>query len=160
MKLRTLALTSVMLLTAATLGSSILGQAAQAGGPKPGSQGTDKKVSFPSPRHGVPAGKLCKAPYFATASNALCMTADQPAQTYANAEALCRATNGRVADYGDWRTRILAGGASPTLGAWLGPITADNTALFVNSTSPGDFDGETSRFESRVYACARDIKVQ
>ena len=36
-------------------------------------------------------------------------------------------------------------------------ITADDTALFVNSTNTGNFDGETSRFNSRTYACAHDI---
>jgi hypothetical protein len=43
------------------------------------------------------------------------------------------------------------------VGWWLGPITADNTALYVNLPNVADFDGETSRFDLRNYACAHDL---
>ena len=53
--------------------------------------------------------------------------------------------------------RILCGDGFPApVGWWLGPITADNRALFVNSPNIGDFDGETSRFDLRNFACAHD----
>lgn len=42
------------------------------------------------------------------------------------------------------------------MGDWLGPITADNRALFVNQSNLNDFDAETNRFESRLFFCAHD----
>ena len=103
----------------------------------------------------VPAPS-CRSGYFQVGAR-LCMTARRGPDSYANAEAVCKLSMGRVADYSDWRYNILFGNhiAAP-VGSWLGPITADNRALFVNSSNTGDFDGETSRFESRFYACAHD----
>jgi hypothetical protein len=87
----------------------------------------------------------------------LCMTGPQGPRSFANAAALCKTIFGRVADYGDWRYRILFGDAFPApVSWWLGPITADNTALFVNLPNTGDFDGESSRFTLRDFACAHD----
>jgi hypothetical protein len=82
-------------------------------------------------------------------------------QSYANAEALCRAMGGRVADYGDWRYRSLVPGdiffsKSPPMNLWLGPITGDNRALYVNAQSLTNFDGESDRFVARKYVCAHD----
>jgi hypothetical protein len=103
----------------------------------------------------VPAPS-CRAGYFQVGPR-LCMTGAQAANTFANAMAICEAKFGRVADYGDWRYRRLFGdGIAAPVGWWLGPITADNRALFVNLPNTGDFDGETSRFDSRSYACAHD----
>jgi hypothetical protein len=107
---------------------------------------------------GVPAS-LCRTGfgYFREGSR-LCMTSVRGPATFANATVDCADIFGRVADYSDWRYRFLRGdGAHAPVGWWLGPITADNTALFVNQDNPGDFDGETNRFESRFYACAHDL---
>jgi len=101
------------------------------------------------------AAKLCPAGYFRVGTN-LCMTGTLGPDTFANALAVCQSLGGAVAGYGAWRYRILFGdGAMPPVGFWLGPITADNTALFANQAVPGDFDGETSRFDSRNYACSK-----
>jgi hypothetical protein len=109
----------------------------------------------PAPDHGVPA-VLCRAGYFPIGTR-LCMTAARPAASFANAMLFCMDLSGRVADYHDWRYRNQRGdGVGAPVGWWLGPITADNTALFVNLPGAGDFDGETSRFDSRFYACAHD----
>jgi hypothetical protein len=35
-------------------------------------------------------------------------------------------------------------------------MTGDNLALYVNLPDITDFDGETSRFDSRQYVCAHD----
>lgn len=107
------------------------------------------------PSHGVPSVN-CRIGYFPVGTR-LCMTGAQPATSYANAAANCLAISGRVADYADWRYRILFGGGGiAPVGWWLGPITADNTALFVNLPNSGDFDGETSRFDIRPYACVHE----
>ncbi len=101
----------------------------------------------------------CRAGYFQVGAR-LCMTARRGPTSYANAEADCRRVFGSVADYGTWRYRGLYGdGVAAPVGWWLGPITADNRALFVNLPNTGDFDGETSRFDSRYYACAHDDNV-
>jgi hypothetical protein len=87
----------------------------------------------------------------------LCMTGTRGPATFANADLDCKDIFGRVADYGDWRYRIFRGDGLPApVGFWLGPITADNTALFVNLPNIADFDGEASRFDSRSYVCAHD----
>lgn len=108
-----------------------------------------------APDHGVPAVS-CRPGYFPVGAR-LCMTGAQPAASFANAMLLCMDIFGRVADYHDWRYRNQRGdGIGAPVGWWLGPITADNTALFVNLPGAGDFDGETNRFELRNYACAHD----
>jgi hypothetical protein len=105
---------------------------------------------------GVPH-KTCRAG-FAPQGVWLCMTGTRGPATFANAMFDCMNLGARVADYHDWRFRTFAGdGAAAPVGFWLGPITADNTALFANLANPGDFDGETSRFDSRFHACAHDI---
>jgi hypothetical protein len=89
----------------------------------------------------------------------LCMTGRRGPHSYANAAALCRHIRGRVANYEDWRYAILFDTytSQAPVGWWLGPITADNKALYVNLPRPGDFDGEANRFGSRYYACAHDV---
>lgn len=87
----------------------------------------------------------------------LCMRGPLGPDSFANAMAVCQLISGRVADYGDWRYRKLFGdGASAPLGWWLGPITGDNQALYVNQSNDADFDGVTNRFDIRPYACAHD----
>jgi hypothetical protein len=101
------------------------------------------------------AAKLCPAGFFRVGTN-LCMTGAQGPDSFANALAACQSLGGTVAGYGAWRYRILFGdGVMPPVGYWLGPITADNTALFANQALPSDFDGETNRFEIRNYACSK-----
>jgi peptidyl-Asp metalloendopeptidase len=88
----------------------------------------------------------------------LCMTGSRGPASFANASLDCMDSGGRVANYHDWRYRIFRGDGTPgPTNAWLGPITADNTALFVNSSNVADFDGETSRFDIRSYACSHDL---
>jgi hypothetical protein len=87
----------------------------------------------------------------------LCMTGTRGPTSFANAVVECMDSGGRVADYHDWRFRIFRGDGLPApVGFWLGPLTADNRALFVNSPNVADFDGETSRFDSRNFVCAHD----
>jgi len=87
----------------------------------------------------------------------LCMTGTRGPNTFTNAEVDCQDIFGRVANYKDWRYRIFRGdGVSAPVGFWLGPMTGDNLALFVNLPNVGDFDGETSRFDNREYTCAHD----
>jgi len=105
---------------------------------------------------GVPAG-TCRSGY-SQQGFWLCMTSSRGPASFANAMLDCRDSGGRVADYHDWRCRIFRGdGTRAPVGWWLGPITADNTALFVNQANVGDYDGETSRFDSRNYACAHNL---
>jgi hypothetical protein len=113
---------------------------------------SEKQLAQPQ---SVPA-PFCRPGYFQVGAR-LCMTGRRGPDSYANAEAVCKISMGRVADYSDWRYRILFGDhiAAP-VGWWLGPITADNRALFVNLPNTADFDGETSRFDSRFYVCAHD----
>ena len=113
----------------------------------------------PAPEVGFPAGS-CRAGYTQYGAR-LCMRDGAPGgkRTYANAAAYCRVYRGRVATYEDWRYAILYAGKSPFVGDWLGLITDDNTALFVNKSDDGDFDGETSRFDSRYFFCAHDDDV-
>jgi hypothetical protein len=99
--------------------------------------------------------KACPGGFFRVGTT-LCMTGTMSADSFANAMAICQSLGASVAGYGPWRYRILFGdGVMPPVGFWLGPITADNTALFVNQAVPGDFDGETSRFDIRNYACSK-----
>jgi len=101
------------------------------------------------------AAKTCPGGFFRVGTN-LCMTGALGPDTFANAMAVCQSLGGSVANYGSWRYRILFGdGVGAPVDWWLGPITADDRALFVNSTDTGNFDGETSRFEVRSYACTR-----
>ena len=98
----------------------------------------------------------CRPGYVQQGSR-LCMTGARGPASFANAEVDCQDIFGRVAGYKDWRYRIFRGdGIAAPVGFWLGPITADNVALFVNLPNIGDFDGETSRFDSRFYVCAHD----
>lgn len=98
----------------------------------------------------------CRAGYYQVGAR-LCMTGAIGPTSFANAMAYCQAISGSVAGYGEWRYRILYGdGIMPPVGWWLGPITGDNEALFVNQAVVGDFDGVTSRFDSRYFVCAHD----
>jgi hypothetical protein len=84
------------------------------------------------------------------------MTGAMGPDSFANAMAVCQYYSGAVANYGSWRYRYLFGdGAAAPLDWWLGPLTADDRAMYVNSTNAGNFDGETSRFELRYYACSK-----
>ena len=99
--------------------------------------------------------RLCP-PNFFRVGTTLCMSNTLGPDSFANALAVCQSLGVGVAGYGAWRYRILFGdGVMPPVGFWLGPITADNTALFVNQAVPSDFDGETNRFEIRNYACSK-----
>jgi hypothetical protein len=99
--------------------------------------------------------KLCPANFFRVGTT-LCMSNTLGPDSFANALAVCQSLGASVAGYGPWRYRILFGdGVMPPVGFWLGPITADNTALFVNQAVPSDFDGETNRFEQRNYVCSK-----
>jgi len=99
--------------------------------------------------------KACPAGFFRVGAT-LCMTGGLGPDSFANAMAVCQSLGGSVANYGAWRYRILFGdGVAAPQDWWLGPITADDRALFVNSTDTGNFDGETSRFDIRFYACSR-----
>jgi hypothetical protein len=106
--------------------------------------------------HGVP-NVVCR-PGYEQQGFWLCMTGSRGPASFANAMLDCMDSGGRVADYHDWRYRIFRADGFPTpVGWWLGPITADNTALYVNLPNIADYDGETSRFDSRNYACAHDL---
>jgi hypothetical protein len=111
-----------------------------------------------APPHGIPK-KNCRTAFgYAQQGAFLCMTGQRGPASFANAMLDCMDLAGRVADYHDWRYRTFRGdGAQAPVGWWLGGITADNTALFVNQANAADFDGETSRFDSRPYACAHDL---
>jgi hypothetical protein len=99
---------------------------------------------------------VCRAGY-AQQGARLCMTGGRGPNTFANALVDCQDIFGRIANYGDWRYRRFRGdGVLAPVGWWLGPMTADNQALFVNAANEADFEGETSRFDSRPYACAHD----
>ena len=99
--------------------------------------------------------KECPAGFYRVGAT-LCMTGAMGPDSFANAMAVCQYYGAAVANYGAWRYRILYGdGVAAPQEWWLGPITADDRALYVNSTNVGNFDGETSRFESRYYACSK-----
>lgn len=101
----------------------------------------------------------CRAGYYQVGPR-LCMTGALGPASLANAMAYCQAIFGSLAGYSEWRYRVLYGdGIMPPVGWWLGPITADNTGLYVNQSVVGDFDGETNRFESRYYVCAHDDEL-
>src|SRR5690349_16481037 len=75
----------------------------------------------------------------------LCMSGARGPASFANAVLDCMDSGGRVANYHDWRYRQFRGdGVAAPVGWWLGGITADNVALFVNQTNSADFDGETN----------------
>jgi hypothetical protein len=101
--------------------------------------------------------KACRTGY-AKQGARLCITGVRGPATFANAVLDCMDSGAHVANYQDWRYRTFRGDrqAAP-VEWWLGPITADNTALYVNSANVADFDGETNRFNSRNYACAHDL---
>lgn len=106
-------------------------------------------------RHGIAEGS-CRSEYYQQGAR-LCMTGARGPNSFTNAVVDCMDIFGRVADYHDWRYRIYRGdGVAAPVDWWLGPITADNYALYVNLPNTGDFDGETSRFDSRYYVCAHD----
>jgi hypothetical protein len=101
-----------------------------------------------------PPPATCRAGFFSQGPF-LCMSGTRGPNSLANAQVDCRDITGHVSDYFDWRYRIFRGdGVQAPVGFWLGIITADNTGLFVNSNNVADFDGETSRFDSRFYTCA------
>jgi hypothetical protein len=76
---------------------------------------------------------------------------------FADAMAICQLISGRVANYGDWRYRKVFGdGASAPVDWWLGPITGNNEALYVNLADDNNFDGVSDRSIPRLYACAHD----
>jgi len=111
----------------------------------------------PSPPTPPAPGIACRAGY-AQQSSRLCMTGSRGPASFANAFLDCMDSGGRVANYHDWRYRIFKGDGQPSpVGWWLGGITADNTALYANLANVADFDGETSRFDIRNYACAHDL---
>lgn len=106
--------------------------------------------------HGVPS-TFCRAGYVQQGTW-LCMADARGPNSFANAMLDCMDSGGRVADYHDWRYRRFRGDAVlAPVDWWLGPITADNVALFVNLPNDADFDGETSRFDNRLYSCAHDL---
>lgn len=109
------------------------------------------------PQHGT--HRACNAfvgdIFFGTVGQ-LCWTNIRGPNTFANAAADCLGNRGRIADYTDWRHRLNILGGGVPVGEWLGPITADNRALFINLNIPGDFDGETSRFDNRTYRCVHE----
>lgn len=99
--------------------------------------------------------KECPAGFYRVGAT-LCMTGAMGPDSFANAMAVCQYYGAAVANYGAWRYRILYGdGVAAPQEWWLGPMTADDRALYVNSTNTGNFDGETSRFDSRYYACSK-----
>jgi hypothetical protein len=99
--------------------------------------------------------KECTAGFYRVGAT-LCMTGTMGPDSFANALAVCQWHGAKVAGYGDWRYRVLYGdGVGAPQEWWLGPITADDRALYVNSTNTGNFDGETSRFDTRYYACSK-----
>jgi hypothetical protein len=113
---------------------------------------------------GVPANS-CRTGFFPQPpppqAPKLCMSGLKLPTNFVDAATNCQFDRARVADYVDWRFRFIHGDHFPApVGIWLGPITADNRALFVNKTesptAPTDIDGETSRSELRRYACAHD----
>jgi hypothetical protein len=114
----------------------------------------DPTQQLAEPAHGVRSA-FCRAGFGAVGSR-LCFTGARGPNTFANALADCIGLRARVGDYGDWRYRGIVTGLLAPVGWWLGPITADNTALFVNLPNAGDFDGETNRFDSRLYACVHE----
>lgn len=141
--------------------SLMIGSLPQVSQAKPKQQ-RDPDIKITTPRHGTPSS-TCRSS-FVPVNSALCFTGAKSPDSYANAEATCRLLRARVTDYGDWRSVALSGGSAPILGGgskppvgiWLGPITADDQAIFVNSTDSGNFDGETSRFDKRSYHCVHD----
>jgi hypothetical protein len=129
------------------------GQTAQAG---QGDAGTPPTLGADGRILDVPS-TTCR-PGYAQQGFRLCMTGSRGPASFANAFLDCMDSGGRVANYHDWRYRIFRGDGVPgPVGWWLGPITADNTALYVNLPNVADFDGETSRFDLRNYACAHDL---
>jgi hypothetical protein len=113
--------------------------------------------AMPTPTPTPTPAVACR-PGYAQQGFWLCMTGSRGPASFANAFLDCMDSGGRVANYHDWRYRIFRGDALPApVGWWLGGITADNTALDVNLPNIADFDGETSRFDLRNYACAHDL---
>ena len=69
----------------------------------------------------------------------------------------CLSRKGRVADYADWRYAVTRAFVALPDGEWIGQLTADNLALFINfPTIPTDFEGEGPKFTSRPYHCVRE----
>jgi hypothetical protein len=105
-----------------------------------------------------PSGS-CRSGYYQQGSR-LCMTAARGPRTFPEAMFDCKVNFGRVADYSDWYYRYWRGdGIRAPYGWWLGPITADDRALYVNNpntTEQVNFEGEAPRNDSRYYACAHD----
>jgi hypothetical protein len=119
----------------------------------------DPDYTIPPPQAMSPQGAfpqaVCRAGYFQQGPR-LCMTAQRGPNTFGNALVDCQDILGRVADFGDWRYRVFRGDGVLVVDSWLGPLTGDDRALFINSSNAGNFDGEGSRFDNRSYACAHD----
>jgi hypothetical protein len=137
------------MVAAASLATGLLGQTVQAAplSKDPAVQGVEAEGAFPA--------AFCQPGYFQTGPR-LCMTGARGPRSLANAFVDCQDIKGRIADYSDWRYRVVRFGGGVPVGFWLGQITADNTGLFINQADTGDFDGETNRFQSRFYVCAHD----
>ena len=134
-----------LLITTATTASA----ARQRGGTDPAPAASEAEAVSIAPAIACPAG-------FYSVGATLCMTGALGPTSFANAMAYCQAIGGSVAGYGAWRYRVLYGdGIAAPVGWWLGPITGDDNALYVNSGDVGNFDGEGSRFDSRYYACSK-----
>ena len=87
------------------------------------------------------------------------MTGLRGPHSFGNALIDCQDHFGRIATYGDWyyrHQRATPGGLLPPTGVWIGHMTGNGRALFVNSDNIGNFDGETSIFDVRWYVCAHD----
>ncbi|MBA2590908.1 MAG: hypothetical protein M3495_04975 [Pseudomonadota bacterium] len=97
----------------------------------------------------------CQPGYFQVGAR-LCMSGTRGPNSFEGAMAFCQDSKSRVADYSDWFYRITRFGGALPVGFWIGTHTADNRALFINRSDIGDFDGETSRFDSRFFVCAHD----
>lgn len=134
-----------LLITTATTATA----ARQRDGADPAPAAADVEAVSIAPAIACPYG-------FYSVGATLCMTGALGPTSFANAMAYCQALGASVADYGAWRYRILYGdGIAAPVGWWLGPITADDRALYVNSGDVANFDGEGSRFDSRYYACSK-----
>ena len=144
------------LLTATCLVAGMFWQTAQGQPTQPSASGDPGIPPATSDRADSPRA-TCR-PGYIQQGFWICMTGARGPASFVNAMLDCYDSGGRVANYHDWRYRGFRGDGLPApVGWWLGPITADNTALFVNQANVGDFDGETSRFDSRSYACAHDL---
>jgi hypothetical protein len=102
---------------------------------------------------------------FVLAGPRLCISVNlQSAQTYANADTLCRDIGARVADYGDLRYLYVRTGLDAAFnanGRWIGNVVGDDRVLCGNRNISADnhpdianFEGTCNRFDQRSYWCA------